>query len=228
MKNWWVPGCTIGYEHTFINGLADFLASLEGGRPSSRHAHRPCGPSGCATRCWKAPSGQWANSLNKKIPVPTSLPKNELFCPRPAFLDDPYFVAGTAVPDWLSVATARSASAAGTSAAAIDDPDPRVAALAGGVLQHFARRRPFPRHPALCRNRPGPDGPGPRCAGGRGRGFSAPVSWAICWWKCCWTRPYRRGPDAIGGLHHQCPERSTPGWSRRPSTALRPRRSGWR
>ena len=33
MKNWWVPGCTIGYEHTFINGLADFLASLEAGRP---------------------------------------------------------------------------------------------------------------------------------------------------------------------------------------------------
>ncbi len=31
MKNWWVPGCTIGYEHTFTNGLADFLASLEGG-----------------------------------------------------------------------------------------------------------------------------------------------------------------------------------------------------
>jgi predicted dehydrogenase len=33
MKNWWVPGCTIGYEHTFINGFADFLASLEGGAP---------------------------------------------------------------------------------------------------------------------------------------------------------------------------------------------------
>jgi predicted dehydrogenase len=31
MKHWWVPGCTIGYEHTFTNGLADFLASLEGG-----------------------------------------------------------------------------------------------------------------------------------------------------------------------------------------------------
>ncbi len=31
MKNWWVPGCTIGYEHTFTNGFADFLASLEGG-----------------------------------------------------------------------------------------------------------------------------------------------------------------------------------------------------
>lgn len=34
MKNWWVPGCTIGYEHTFINSFADFLASLEpGGKP---------------------------------------------------------------------------------------------------------------------------------------------------------------------------------------------------
>lgn len=33
MKNWWVPGCTIGYEHTFINALADFLKGLESGRP---------------------------------------------------------------------------------------------------------------------------------------------------------------------------------------------------
>ena len=31
MDSWWVPGCTIGYEHTFINSFADFLASLEGG-----------------------------------------------------------------------------------------------------------------------------------------------------------------------------------------------------
>jgi predicted dehydrogenase len=29
MKNWWVPGTTIGYEHTFTNALADFLKSLE-------------------------------------------------------------------------------------------------------------------------------------------------------------------------------------------------------
>jgi predicted dehydrogenase len=33
MKQWWVPGCTIGYEHTFINALADFLQSLETGKP---------------------------------------------------------------------------------------------------------------------------------------------------------------------------------------------------
>ena len=31
MKKWWVPGCTIGYEHTFVHGVADFLTSLAGG-----------------------------------------------------------------------------------------------------------------------------------------------------------------------------------------------------
>lgn len=34
MKNWWVPGCTIGYEHTFTNALADFLRGLETGVPA--------------------------------------------------------------------------------------------------------------------------------------------------------------------------------------------------
>ena len=33
-KNWWVPGTTIGYEHTFINALADFLKGLETGKPA--------------------------------------------------------------------------------------------------------------------------------------------------------------------------------------------------
>ena len=31
MDRWWVPGTTIGYEHTFINALADFLKGLETG-----------------------------------------------------------------------------------------------------------------------------------------------------------------------------------------------------
>ena len=31
MEHWWVPGCVIGYEHTFINALADFLSGLETG-----------------------------------------------------------------------------------------------------------------------------------------------------------------------------------------------------
>ena len=34
MKHWWVPGCVIGYEHTFVNALADFLESLEKGEPA--------------------------------------------------------------------------------------------------------------------------------------------------------------------------------------------------
>ena len=29
MDHWWVPGCVIGYEHTFINALADFLTGLK-------------------------------------------------------------------------------------------------------------------------------------------------------------------------------------------------------
>jgi predicted dehydrogenase len=41
MANWWVPGCVIGYEHTFINTLADFLLCLkkdERMRPDFRDA----------------------------------------------------------------------------------------------------------------------------------------------------------------------------------------------
>ena len=31
MKNWWVPGCGIGYEHWHINALADFITGIEKG-----------------------------------------------------------------------------------------------------------------------------------------------------------------------------------------------------
>ena len=34
MDHWWVPGCTIGYEHTFVHALADFLKGLETGEPA--------------------------------------------------------------------------------------------------------------------------------------------------------------------------------------------------
>ncbi len=34
MKSWWVPGCTIGYEHTFIHALADFLRNTAAGKPT--------------------------------------------------------------------------------------------------------------------------------------------------------------------------------------------------
>ena len=35
MKNWWVPGLQIGYEHTFVHQVADFLAGLRDGNPAA-------------------------------------------------------------------------------------------------------------------------------------------------------------------------------------------------
>jgi predicted dehydrogenase len=60
MSKWWVPGCTIGYEHTFINALADFLEGLETGKPAQPDFR-------CALQTQKvcdavlasAKSGQW-------------------------------------------------------------------------------------------------------------------------------------------------------------------------
>jgi len=33
MKRWWIPGTSIGYEHTFLHQVAEFLKSLETGEP---------------------------------------------------------------------------------------------------------------------------------------------------------------------------------------------------
>ena len=35
MKHWWVPGLQIGYEHTFVHQVADFLTNLATGQPTS-------------------------------------------------------------------------------------------------------------------------------------------------------------------------------------------------
>lgn len=35
MDKWWVPGLQIGYEHTFVHQVADFLEDLAEGRPTS-------------------------------------------------------------------------------------------------------------------------------------------------------------------------------------------------
>ena len=35
LDKWWVPGLCIGYEHTFVHQVADFLESLETGEPAS-------------------------------------------------------------------------------------------------------------------------------------------------------------------------------------------------
>jgi predicted dehydrogenase len=35
MKHWWVPGLQIGYEHTFVHQVADFLSDLSSGKSTS-------------------------------------------------------------------------------------------------------------------------------------------------------------------------------------------------
>jgi hypothetical protein len=52
------------------------------------------------------------------------------------FLDDPYFLAGTAVPDWLNVADRRVRVRSKHAQTLLGDDDPRIAALAQGIAQH--------------------------------------------------------------------------------------------
>jgi hypothetical protein len=60
-----------------------------------------------------------------------------------AFVHDPYFLAGTAVPDWLSVIDRRMRVKGKLAAPYCHDPDPRVASLAAGVVQHLEDDRWF-------------------------------------------------------------------------------------
>jgi predicted dehydrogenase len=62
MGNWWVPGLQIGYEHTFIHQVADFIQGLESGtpaQPSFRDAQRTQLILDAVLA--SAKSGQWAN-----------------------------------------------------------------------------------------------------------------------------------------------------------------------
>ncbi len=52
------------------------------------------------------------------------------------FIDNPYFMAGTAVPDWLNVVNRRAKARSKTARTFVDDPDPAVAAVAAGIVQH--------------------------------------------------------------------------------------------
>ncbi|MEM7457210.1 MAG: Gfo/Idh/MocA family oxidoreductase [Planctomycetota bacterium] len=60
MGNWWVPGLNVGYEHSFVHHVVDFLKSLETGEP--------CGPTFrdaletqkvCDAVLKSAANGQW-------------------------------------------------------------------------------------------------------------------------------------------------------------------------
>jgi len=52
------------------------------------------------------------------------------------FLDDPCFLAGTAIPDWMNVVDRKARLRAKLAAPFVDHPDPQLAAVAAGVMQH--------------------------------------------------------------------------------------------
>jgi predicted dehydrogenase len=63
MSHYWVPGTCIGYEHTFLNALADFVVGIETGKPAQPDFR-------CAVQTQKvcdaviesARSGQWVET----------------------------------------------------------------------------------------------------------------------------------------------------------------------
>jgi hypothetical protein len=54
------------------------------------------------------------------------------------FIHDPYFLAGTALPDWLNVVDRRLRVRSKQAAMFVDDADKTVSRLAAGVMQHHA------------------------------------------------------------------------------------------
>lgn len=60
MKHWWVPGLQIGYEHSFVHQVADFLVGLEKGEPvSPTFADALETQKVCEAVLESAQSGQW-------------------------------------------------------------------------------------------------------------------------------------------------------------------------
>jgi predicted dehydrogenase len=61
MDKWWVPGLSIGYEHSFVHQVADFLKCLETGEacsPTFKEAletQKVCEAviDSANSRCWK-------------------------------------------------------------------------------------------------------------------------------------------------------------------------------
>ena len=58
------------------------------------------------------------------------------FCHGRNFLDRPYFLAGTAIPDWLNVTNRRVRVRKRLAVPLLESPNPEFRELAGGVVQH--------------------------------------------------------------------------------------------
>jgi hypothetical protein len=64
------------------------------------------------------------------------------------YVDDPYFLAGTALPDWMSVLDRRNRARSQAAQAWVDSDDAQLAAFARGVIQHHEDDRWF--HQTEC------------------------------------------------------------------------------
>ena len=58
------------------------------------------------------------------------------FCHGRRFVDDPYFLAGTAIPDWLSIIDRKVRVRSKHAQAYVNNADPQLSAIARGVVQH--------------------------------------------------------------------------------------------
>jgi predicted dehydrogenase len=62
MDHWWVPGLTIGYEHSFVHTLADFLKGIETGQPAAPTCRDALNTQRvCDAILTSARSGQWVD-----------------------------------------------------------------------------------------------------------------------------------------------------------------------
>lgn len=62
MDKWWVPGCTIGYEHTFVHAFADFLKGLDTGEAAQPDFRAALATQRvCDAVLESARSGQWTS-----------------------------------------------------------------------------------------------------------------------------------------------------------------------
>ncbi len=67
IDHWWIPGVCIGYEHTFVHHVADFLKSLETGEPCSptfkeaQETQKVCEAvlASAASKSWKETGVEW-------------------------------------------------------------------------------------------------------------------------------------------------------------------------
>lgn len=65
MKHWWVPGLQIGYEHTFVHQVADFLENLASGKPTSPTFREALATQAvCDAVLDSAEAGKWENVVH--------------------------------------------------------------------------------------------------------------------------------------------------------------------